>query len=453
MVLVGFAPGGAKCVGCAHPSRWSPTPLAGTLFSCDVLLERALSLFYSLELRLNIRDAFDDLRSWRLCLTHGVYVVFLCACSAQATQEPVLLPKVAIMGACAHGLKSLEVQVEPQMFTLGVSPNEVVRSGDDLFIAESGSNTVSKVNVRTRTHTPSFIDVGNNKNPYNVSMDQEHVFITNYLAQSVTVADRHTGTVHKEITSPLFQGPSGVLVTNDLILVTNVNYRGATKDYGEGSVVLIDKSSLKVLGAVHTQKKNPQYVIKLEDVASGVRVAVISTGALGKAQGRYTPRTPGAVEVFTFGEAVLEPKRELAPLELSTTWPSRGAPGQAMRSQDGAYLYVVSATAPVVFKLSLKDMTWSRGVDDPIVLYESSEDTLHHAALDQERGLMYITSFNKDELLLLDTACDEVVPTQLDLGHVPDLLEGPHGLVVHPLGVYFITSNSGVLGRILVTIQ
>jgi hypothetical protein len=96
-------------------------------------------------------------------------------------------------------------------------------------------------------------------------------------------------------------------------------------------------------------------------------------------------------------------------------------------------------------------LTWVRGPEDPIVLYESEEDTLHHISAGPD-GMLYVTAFNTDEIWRVDTRCDEVLAEPVKVGR-SSLLEGPHMIQVvdAPEGgvdAYYLLSLSNRLGRV-----
>ena len=120
-----------------------------------------------------------------------------------------------------------------------------------------------------------------------------------------------------------------------------------------------------------------------------------------------------------------------------------------MISSDQRTAYLAGATEPLLYKVDLETMTWIRGPENPIRINDLSGDALHHATMD-ERGIVYVTSFNEDALYLFDSTCDEKLAGPIDLGQSSTLLEGPHGIAIHGSGDrwqgYFAMSLSNVLG-------
>jgi len=82
------------------------------------------------------------------------------------------------------------------------------------------------------------------------------------------------------------------------------------------------------------------------------------------------------------------------------------------------------------------------------VLYETSQDALHAAAMMGD-GLAFVLAFNQDALYVFDTTCDKLIAGPVDLGLSEEDLEGPLAIVSDgALRAHFITSLSKRLGAI-----
>ena len=356
-------------------------------------------------------------------------------------------------GACESSVELVEASHEPALHVLGPTTNAIRRFGEWAYIVESGANTVSRVSLDGERFEPGFIDVGNGRNPYDAVVDarEGRVLVANLIAGSLTVADAETGEVLREIVDPRLDSAASVAVLGEHVYVTSLDYEGYNT-YGDGSVVVLDRTDYTVLGEIPTAAKNPQF-LDVERIDGVERLIVSDTGALRFDERGAFPASDGAIELWTPGADPLAPERVVARIPHRAG--SRvGAPGRPVRVPGTDTLYVASATAPVLLKLDASTGQWLRGADHPIVVYETDADALHHIAIDA-RGVIYLTAYNDDALYLFDTTCDTTFfEAGVDLGESPRL-EGPHGLVVHEGGdgtagdveLLYVMTQSNALGR------
>lgn len=355
---------------------------------------------------------------------------------------------------CQEGSGLPSGRVTPDFQTIGPTSNAVRRSDDALWLVESGSNTVSRFDLQEQTLQRGFIDVGEGRNPYDIAVDSsaQRAYITNWLSSTVSVADTETGRVIDELSYETFDFPQGIEVTEDYLYVTNVHFRGGddASAFEPGTVTIIDRAERAVLRTVETEFKNPQFVRAIES-PGGPRLAIVSSGVITRSADLASD---GGLELwrpYRPGEPVDRTTHPLPVEPDASGQPRIGAPGRPLPEPDGSHLYFTSATAPVVFKFDLQSDTWSRGTQDPIELYESQADTLHHGAFGPD-GLLWVTAFNRDSLYVIDPGCDGVLADSIPLGATDALLEGPHGIQVARTGetryAYYIMSRANALGRL-----
>lgn len=386
-----------------------------------------------------------------------VMLLMFSACGP-ATPLEILVPDTPAV--CQEGASLTSLEVSPQLQPIAEQANHMVSANGWIWVLESGSNTVSRYNPTSGVFEDAFVDLGNDRGPYDIFVDGDRGFVTNYLGNTVSIFDANSGEVLDEISDPRLKDPSGIAATREHLYVTNVEFLGVARGWGQGSILVIDRATLEITGVISAHARNPQYVTVLNagDGEEPGKIAIVSTGALGQVGERYVQTSMAAIEVWTETEDALSPAKEIFEIPPPEEGSRVGAPGRALVSPDGASLYMTSATAPVVFEIDLEQLAWAHGADSPIVLYEEDSDTLHSGVLDQD-GLLWITSFNQDAVYVLDTRCNEVLAGPIPIGVVDDELEGPIAIVssasssssqqnvVQP-DVYFITSLSKQLGRI-----
>ncbi len=357
-------------------------------------------------------------------------VSLLCGCPAPPSARHPAGPAV-----CEDGARSPSATVERTVAVTGPLVSAMRLGDDEIYLVESGDNTVSRFDPSTGAYAV-LVDVGNERGPWDVWVADEELWITNYIGNSVTVADRRTGEVLDEIEHPSFEGPSGIAMLDGRVYVGNVQYRGDS--YGPGSVTVINAQTHEVHGAITTRRQNPQAL----DVVAG-RLVVVDSGTFAN-DGAFVAGSEAAVEVWTPTADALLPERSIATLpQVSDA--AIGVPGRPAQRRDSTVIYLPSATAPVVFSFDVATVSWVRGSDNPIRLYESKGNALHHAAL-RDDGILFVTAYNEDTLYLVDTACDEVLDA-IEL-EPSSLLAGPHGVI--PIGdaAYFVLDLAHEVGRV-----
>jgi DNA-binding beta-propeller fold protein YncE len=353
---------------------------------------------------------------------------------------------------CPDGPRRPEGSVDPGYATLGPTSNAIRQSDEHLWVVESGANTVSRLSVESGDFDSGFIDVGNGRNPYDVAVDSGEgvAWVTNNLEHTVTVADTGSGEVLAEIDGEAFDNPAGIALTDERAWVTNFELDG--REFGTGSLAVVDRETREVVASFDTEWKNPVYARPIE-TPDGPRVAITDAGVLEQQDGSWGPQSPAGLELWRPDADLESPARQTFELGFDAER-DIGAPGRPLPAPDGRHLYFASADAPVLFKFDLAEGAWDRGIEDPIELYETDDDALHHAAFGPD-GLLYVTAYNQDAMYLVDPSCDEPLGGPIDLGTTDELLEGPHGVAVRPRGdrrtAYYIMSQANSLGRVELT--
>ena len=365
----------------------------------------------------------------RLALTS-----LLCLVGCSAPETPTTIDQ-STFTTCDD--RTFTVTVTAERTPIGPSSNAIRKFGDAAFIVESGSNTVAKI---AGGEVSEFANVENDRNPWDVWADDDTVWVTNYLRNSVSVLDRTTGELLHEIEDDAFDNPSAIVGIGDHVYISQVAFRGT--EYGSGSVVQIDRTSREVVRTFPTVDRNPQFLSVVEH--QGIQMlAVTNSGEFEVTDAGAFAKTDGSLELWTLdGDAVTQ---EVYPLPLVDDR-RIGSPGEP--HQVGDTLYLSSGTAPVMFKFDLASRTFERGTRDPIVLYETEDDALHRTSV--HRDLIWVTAFNQDALLVFDPECDRVVDADIALDR-SELLAGPYGTVFFRDKVdsgFFILSNANTVGRL-----
>ena len=357
----------------------------------------------------------------------------------------------AVAAVCPGGPSLRALSVWPEEALLGPASNAILPSAEGLWVVESGANTVSLLTPERRWRSGE-LDVGPDRNPYDMTVDaQGRRWVTNVVSDTVSVLDPG-GRLIQEIRHPSLRSPSGVAAWGEHVYVGNANYKGRQQGYGPASVTVISGQRLEVVAEISLTHKNAHFV-QVVQTPQGERLAVVTAGELGFGPFGAQPMSDAALELWAQSDDPSQPARQIFTLPRTPEDPRQGAPGRPMVSPDGRALYLTSATAPSLYKLDLERGRWAHDTSNPLVFDELMGDALHHGVMDA-RGVLYITSFNRDAMFLWDTRCDKRLAGPIDLGLDASLLEGPHGAAIFAqdaaqTDLYYITSLGGALGRAL----
>jgi len=317
----------------------------------------------------------------------------------------------------------------------------------------SQDNTVGRYGLRTGRWEPAFVDVGNERNPWDVAVTADRLYVSNFAEPVVTVADRATGARLGELAVETVAA-GGIAAVHDLVLIASSGFIGP--DYGPAALVVLRRLEaapwLEALGALPTSADNASDVVV--DPARG-RVYVVSAGARGfdLATGDSVVMSDGAVDVFDLdalraGELDRATVTSVA-LQRDPANPFAGAPRTLVIAPGGDVAYLPSASSSHLYKLDLDRLTWLHDTTSPIIPYLGTGNQLTAIAMRPD-GLAYVTAFNQDRVVLFDTACDASIAGPWDVGN-SSLLEGPLEVAYDPVArqALVILSVSSAVSRVV----
>jgi hypothetical protein len=339
------------------------------------------------------------------------------------------------------GAQNLGYWAAEELSVTGLASNALHHKDGLLYVVESRDNTISTWDIELEQYSP-FADLGNDQNPYDLFVGSGVVWVTNYIGRTVSQITQGGENVDAWA-APSFRNPSGVAEFARHLWVTDVNYISPSQGFGPSTVVKRNLESDEE-EIIEMSFLNTQFADVFEFGSEEVLV-LTSTGAVQFVDRKAMATSSGAVDVIASDGT-------MRTVEFPVPSPQRsGALSRPAQPPGSKYLYFTSATAPEIYKLDVETLTWVRGPEDPIVLYESEEDTLHHISAGPD-GMLYVTAFNTDEIWRVDTRCDEVLAEPVKVGR-SSLLEGPHMIQVvdAPEGgvdAYYLLSLSNRLGRV-----
>lgn len=368
----------------------------------------------------------------------------------EPTHEPSE-PDLRVQAVCSDGVVDFELYVDRRITSVGPSSNALALADSALWVVESGANSISRFDLERLQMEPGFIHVGGDRNPYDIDVDESsrQIWVSNFAASTITVADMDDGQILAEIDDEELNNPSALVLTEDYAYVSDVNYLSVAEGFGPGSIVVVDRSTYEIVARWETAFENPQFAA-VEEIDGQAVLLVSSSGALEIGEGGARVKSEGGLEWYDLGVDPLQPPAQAYPLgqaEVQTV----GAVGRALLRPDEERLYFVSAIAPVLFVFDIPGRQWLFDAEAPLQLYEAEGDATHYGAMGAD-GLLWVSAFNDDALYLFDTSCDQLMAGPIDVGEAAHMLEGVQAirLVARPRGVdgYFLMSIANKMGRL-----
>lgn len=310
--------------------------------------------------------------------------------------------------------------VTPNAYATGPVNNALVVHGGFAWVVQSGANTIGRLELASGAWDPEYVDVGNERNPWDLAVDRRQMFVSNYLSGSVSVVDPASGTVESEIMDERLISPAGVALSEDKAFIASSGFVGP--GYVDAEILVIDRASLAVDAVLSVSGRN---LLHLHwDDEREVLYAVSGGETVFGDDGTARPGTDGVLDAFDGGTERRAPLR----LPLLTERPYAGAPGDLV--VDGPHGYLPSRTSSDIYKVDLARWEVLRGTNDPIEAYLGTGNQLTSMTM-AGPGRAYVTAFNLDRVFVFDTECDASVAGPTDVGK-GEFLEGPLDIAYDP---------------------
>lgn len=273
----------------------------------------------------------------------------------------------------------------------GQVPNKIMAHDDMIYILDSGTSDIKILDPRTDDIVRT-IALAPGANPWDMEfVGLNRVYVSNWVANTVSVVDMGSGEIIQEI--PVGKGPQDILILDSQAFVTNTGYAGWGVPYEQGTVHIIDVLTDTVVDTIPVPT-NPQNAA----LAPDGRLHVLCTGDYAEAMGRVAViafnagpngNIPAMVDTIELGGS---------PGDLEIT-PSGKAYAIAWGDETNGFLYAYDALSGTVH----------HNVDNPIlvgpntgqVLYDGREDCLWIPFMKIWGGDGYVQKF--------DVAQDSVV--------------------------------------------
>jgi YVTN family beta-propeller protein len=321
-------------------------------------------------------------------------------CPTVGTDGPALNPNQRWL-VVAHGLSEdwMAVNlfaeppvVRPERGLTGRAPNDLDVVGDRIYVVNSGENSVTVIDAASG-RVVGCIPTGAGTNPWEFAVDPEdstHAWVSTFLSGEVLELSLNTfRVIRRVVVGPTMEG---LWVGPDRVAVTLTGFDLTDFSYGQGLVVVLDKTSLAEVTRTPVPT-NPQFLLRGADE----RVHVVCTGDFAAEPGRV--------------------------VRLEPTWAARdtlvlgGTPARGVVSASGT-AYVAGYLGGVM-SYDSESFTVLHDAEDPVV------SGVGFTALTIGGTRLYAANFDADAVTVVRLS-DGVVT-----GAIP-VHDGPSALAVYP---------------------
>jgi DNA-binding beta-propeller fold protein YncE len=147
-------------------------------------------------------------------------------------------------------------QVENHVVALGETPNQVVWHDGFLYVVNSISADIMKIDPDTRQIVADiYLPIGSN--PYFMATQGDYAYVTAFVSGKVYRIDIGAGQVDGEIEIGGY--PEGIICAGDRIYVTQTYFNPDDFTYGQGKLAIIDIAGFTYEGQVDIGT-NPQWI-------------------------------------------------------------------------------------------------------------------------------------------------------------------------------------------------
>ena len=320
--------------------------------------------------------------------------------------------------------------VTKPLFSTGAGPNDMIYANDSLYVANSLDNTVVRYGLDgaelaaasfPEFASPSFLGLAGSE-LYVVANGLNTLTGLDALNLAALAPPRESGISPGDLA---FAGPGAPAIIGSAVYIpmAMIQEFGESTVYGMGALTYVEFPGPGG-GSVNLSGYNGQRAYY--DAASG-HLLVTSTGQL-----QFDDSFMPFVTTDSYLD-ILDPEELGNPVAAVNL--GRIGAGAITVSADGAIAYIGNALSGNLYKVDLESFVVLRGEDSPIVL--TDEYTfISDVTFTPDGKYVLATSFNTDELYVIDPATDTVnpgpYPGPFDLSLDPELLAGCVNVEVAP---------------------
>jgi len=315
------------------------------------------------------------------------FIIFTIVLNSAATAQdiPRTLYVLNGLGRTVSKMNLETQQIENDIIAVGVVPNRILAKGENVYVVNSTPPGITVIDIKT-DQIVQTINLAEGSNPWTMAfVGANKAYVTNYVANSVSVVDLQNGNLLNTISVGL--APEGILVVDNTAYVANT---GGFPNYSPSTVSIIDieKDSVTKTLVVGT---NPQDLA----LAPDGNIHVICTGNFASISGKVYIINPFGAPDFT--PAVVDS------VILG------GFPGDIQITKDGI-AYVPD------FGANNSGFLYAYNVFNKEILFDAANPFLvgfgvMNAFYDSKTDELFINNFADDNVQLIDVANNSILQT------------------------------------------
>lgn len=207
--------------------------------------------------------------------------------------------RLFVVNSISGTLSKIDTETETVNNTfaeLGTTPNLIDIADDYAYVVNSGDNSIQKIDLTTG-NTVSNIYVEDSSNPWYAKVKGEYLYVTGFYTNKLYKIDLAT----EEIVAQTVVGeaPEGIEFYQDKVYVTCTG--GYANDYVDSQVTVLSEDSLEIITTIPTSL-NPQYIHHYND-----KLFVICTGNWANVTGEINiidPATDSITSTLYIGGSI-----------------------------------------------------------------------------------------------------------------------------------------------------
>lgn len=209
---------------------------------------------------------------------------------------PIAASQVFVLNSVSGTLSKIDTAtgtVNNQFATLGTQANRMAVANQKAYVVNSGDNSVQVINLQTG-QTTGNIFIGASSNPWEIYVDNDKAYVTGLFTNKVYKLDLNTMQVVGNVT--VGTAPEGMCMVAGKLYVGNTG--GYQNNYTPSTVSVVNIESMSVEATIPVEV-NPQYLF-----ADNGMIHVACTGNWNDISGKVCvidPSTNSVVQTIAIG--------------------------------------------------------------------------------------------------------------------------------------------------------
>jgi DNA-binding beta-propeller fold protein YncE len=201
------------------------------------------------------------------------YISPLLTCLLLIPSSALAASEAFVVNNLAETLSRIDLEngsVQNHITVLGTTPNQVSYSNDYLYVLNSISADLQKIDPGSHSIV-SDIPLPIGSNPYNMALEDQHAYVSCLVSGAVERIDLSTNQISGQVSIGGY--PEGVTIFDNRLYVAQTGFNPSDFSYGQGRIAVIDLFGFTLAREINVGK-NPQAII----VAPDGKLHVVCTG-------------------------------------------------------------------------------------------------------------------------------------------------------------------------------